>query len=65
MGLAFFLPRTKPARGTGHKKDNPCPVGVQKKINKYPAPIAKFRPDLARCTLHSPRDKYWIVIRMN
>ena len=28
--VSIFLPRTKPDRGTGQEKDNPCPVGAQK-----------------------------------
>ena len=52
IGLVCFCPAgtpLEPVRGTGQKTNNPCPVGA-KKINKKPAPIAKFRPDLARGT---------------
>ena len=28
----FFAKHTKPDRGTGQEKDNPCPVGAQKNI---------------------------------
>ena len=47
----FFLPQTKPDRGAGQDKDNPCPIGATKHT-WITRPDCKIQPRL--CSVHSP-----------